>query len=137
MAEGLLRHVAGDRFLAQSAGSVATEIRPETATAMSEVGIDLSGHESKTLDRFLYEPFDLVVTVCDHARDTCPTFPNAKERLHWSIPDPAAVMGSSEERLAAFRSARVDLERRIHDEIVEPVADSRTKLKSELGYQLS
>jgi arsenate reductase len=118
MAEGLLRHTAADRFEVHSAGSVATAVRPEAEAAMSEVGIDLSGHQSKTLDRFLYEPFDLVVTVCDQARDSCPTFPKAKDRLHWSIPDPSAAVGSEEDRMAAFRAVRIDLERRIREEIV-------------------
>lgn len=118
MAEGLLRTIAGDRFEVRSAGSIATEVRPEAAAAMREIGIDLSRHESKSLDRFVHQPFDLVVTVCDHARDTCPSFPNAKQRLHWSIADPAAVAGSEEQRIAAFRLARMQLERRIRGEIV-------------------
>lgn len=120
MAEALLQHFGSGRFEAHSAGVVATRVRAEAATVMRELGIDLSGHESKTLDRFLHGPFDLVVTVCDDAREACPTFSNAKERLHWSIPDPASIQGSEEERLTAFRSARLDLEGRIRAEIVEP-----------------
>ncbi len=127
MAEGLLRDLAGEGFEVHSAGSVATDVRPEAAAVMSEIGIDLSGHRSKTLDRYLYEPIDLVITVCDRARDACPIFPNAGELWHWSIPDPAAVVGfagsagSDTERLAAFRTARVDLERRIREKIVDPL----------------
>ncbi len=118
MAEGWLRHLGGGLFDAFSAGTVATEVRPEAITVMGEVNIDLSEHKSKTLDRYLYEPFHLVVTVCDHARDSCPTFPNAVEQRHWSIADPSGVQGSPEERLSAFRMAREELCERIVTEIV-------------------
>lgn len=121
MAEALLRDLAGDRFDVHSAGSVATEVCPEAAAVMAEIGIDLSEHQSKTLDRYLYQAFDLVITVCDRARDACPTFPSAGELRHWSVADPAAVRGSHDQRLAAFRLARVDLARRIRDQLVEPV----------------
>lgn len=123
MAEGILRDMAGDSFEAYSAGSVATRLRDEATIVMKELGIELSGQESKTLDRFLYQPFDLVVTVCDRARDTCPVFPNAARRLHWSIADPAAVRGADTERLTAFRVARDELERLVRQEIVEPATD--------------
>jgi len=119
MAEGLVRHLAGDGFDVHSAGSVATGVRPEAVAVMAEIGIDLSEHQSKTLDRYLYEPFDLVITVCDRARDACPIFPHAGELRHWSIADPAAVRGSHEQRLAAFRLVRVDLECRIREEIAD------------------
>lgn len=118
MAEGLLRHLGAGRFEAASAGSVATSIRAEALQVMSEEGFDLAGQESKTLDRYLYEPFDLVVTVCDRARDSCPTFPSAGAREHWSIADPAAVEGSVEERLSAFRAARDAIRERIVEEIL-------------------
>ncbi len=124
MAEGLVRHLAGDGFDVHSAGSVATGVRPEAVAVMAEIGIDLSEHQSKTLDRYLHEPFDLVITVCDRARDACPIFPHAGELRHWSIADPAAVRGSHAERLAAFRLARVDLERRIRHKLVESVTDA-------------
>lgn len=135
MAEGLLRQSGGDFFEVHSAGSVATGVRDEAVKVMEEVGIDLSRHESKSLDRFLYRPFDWVVTVCDHARDTCPTFPNAERRLHWSVPDPAAVTGSESERLAAFRAAREDLARRIREEILEPSAAARAALAPRTGWE--
>lgn len=125
MAEGLLGRTGDASFEACSAGTVATRVRPEAIAVMGELGIDLSNHQSKTLDRFLNERLELVVTVCDHARDTCPTFPNAARSLHWSIPDPAAVEGSSERRLEAFRSARDELDRRIREEIVAPEAAAR------------
>src|SRR5688572_2531113 len=84
MAEGLLRHLAGDRFDAYSAGTVATRVRPLAVTAMVELGIDISNQESKTLERYLGEPFDAVITVCDDANEACPTFYGAEQRLHWS-----------------------------------------------------
>ena len=85
MAEGLLRHLAGDRFEVVSAGTEATFVRPEAIEAMAELGADISGQESKALERYLGEPFDYVVTVCDDANEACPTFPGAKHRLHWSF----------------------------------------------------
>src|SRR5690242_8081422 len=84
MAEGILRHLAGDRFEVASAGTQATELRPEATEAMRKRGIDISGQWSKTLDRFLGEPWDYVITVCDDANESCPIFPGAKHRLHWS-----------------------------------------------------
>jgi arsenate reductase (thioredoxin) len=106
MAEGLLRHLAGDRVEVMSAGTEATHVRPLAVRAMDELGIDISGQEFKTLDRYLGEPFDYVITVCDEANEACPFFPGAAERLHWSLPDPAAAQGTEEERLEVFRSVR-------------------------------
>jgi len=85
MAEGLLGYLAGDRFEPFSAGTEATHVRPEAIEAMRELGVDISGQVSETLDRYLGEPFDYVVTVCDDANEACPVFPGAKERLHWSL----------------------------------------------------
>jgi arsenate reductase (thioredoxin) len=119
MAEGLLRHLAGDSFEAYSAGTEATHVRPLAIRAMDEIGVDISGHESKTLDRYLGEPFDYVITVCDDANEACPFFPGAKRRLHWSLPDPSAAKGSEEERLAVFRSVRDGLRDRLQAELVD------------------
>lgn len=112
MAEALLR-ARGGRYQAQSAGSEATRVHPLAIAAMRERGIDISGQRSKTTDEFRGERFDYVVTVCDQAQESCPFFPDADHRLHWSLPDPAAAEGSEEERLAAFRHARDEIERRI------------------------
>lgn len=106
MAEGLLRQLAGDLFEAFSADTESTRVRPEAISVMAELGIDVSGQGSKTLDRYLGEPFDYVVTVRDQANEVCPFFPGAQERLHWSLPDPSSAGGAEEERLAAFRSVR-------------------------------
>jgi arsenate reductase len=118
MAEGLLRHLAGDHFEAMSAGTEATYVRPLAIRAMEEIGIDISGQESKTLDRYLEESFDYVITVCDDANEACPFFPGAANRLHWSFEDPSRVEGSEEERLAVFRSVRDQIRERIEDDLV-------------------
>jgi arsenate reductase len=106
MAEGLWRHLGGDRYAVFSAGTRSSQVRPEAIAVMAELRIDLSGHRSKSVDEFAGQPFDLVVTVCDHARVLCPIYPETTRRLHWSFPDPAAVEGSDEHRLAAFRTIR-------------------------------
>jgi arsenate reductase len=117
MAEGFLRDMAGDRFEVFSAGTEATHVREEAISVMAEIGVDISGQESKTLDRYIDEPFDLVVTVCDDANETCPIFPGARERSHWSFPDPSRAKG--EERLAVFRKVRDEIQARIKNELVE------------------
>jgi arsenate reductase len=119
MAEGLLRHLAGDHFEAHSAGTEATYVRALAIRAMDEIGVDISGQESKTLDRYLEEPFDYVITVCDDANEACPFFPGATTRLHWSLPDPSAAKGSEEERLAVFRSVRDGIRARMQAELVD------------------
>ena len=118
MAEGILRDLAGDRFEVTSAGTEATHVRPLAIRAMDEIGIDISGQESKTLERYLGEPFDYVITVCDDANEACPFFPGAKKRLHWSLEDPSRAEGSEEERLAIFRRVRDEIRERIAQELV-------------------
>jgi len=85
---------------------------------MNEIGIDISGQESKTLERYLGRSFAYVITVCDAANEACPVFPGAKRRLHWSLEDPTAAVGSEEERLRAFRLARDEIRERIERELV-------------------
>jgi arsenate reductase (thioredoxin) len=119
MAEGLLRHLAEDRFEVHSAGTDATHLRPLAIRVMEEVGVDISGQESKTLDRYLGEPFDYVVTVCDDANEACPFFPGAANRLHWSFEDPSKAEGSEEERLEVFRSVRDRIGERIERELLK------------------
>ena len=118
MAEGLLRHLATDRFEAMSAGTEATRVRALAVRAMDEIGIDISGQESKTLDRYLQESFDYVITVCDDANEACPFFPGAANRLHWSFEDPSKAEGTEEERLKVFRSVRDQIRERIEDDLV-------------------
>jgi arsenate reductase (thioredoxin) len=114
MAEGMLRAWGGDRFEAFSAGTEATRVRPEAIAVMDEIGIDISGHTSKTIEPFLGETFSWLITVCDQARESCPTIPGVVQQAHWSIDDPSAVEGDEGARLAAFREARDILRDRIH-----------------------
>lgn len=109
MAEGLLRHDAGDRFEVESAGTKPGRVRPEAIAAMKEIGIDITGHRSKSVGEFRERAFDYVLTVCDHAKETCPIFPGHGNRLHRSFADPAAVEGTEEERMAAFRRVRDEI----------------------------
>jgi arsenate reductase len=106
MAEGLLRALAPGRFEVASAGTEATRVHPLAIDVMSELGIDLSPHRSKTLDQFLAQPWDYVITVCDSANERCPLFPGRTTRLHWSFEDPSAAVGTEGERLAVFRRVR-------------------------------
>ena len=91
MAEGMLRAWGGDRFEVFSAGTEATEVRPEAIRVMAEIGIDIGAQTSKTLDRFLDQPFDWLVTVCDQAKEACPTLPGVRRQAHWSVEDPSSV----------------------------------------------
>jgi arsenate reductase (thioredoxin) len=108
MAEGLVRHDAGDRFTVESAGTKPSTVRPETITVMKEVGIDITSHRSKHVDEFAGQDFDYVLTVCDNAKETCPPFFGKATRLHHSFNDPAAE-GSEENRLGEFRRVRDEL----------------------------
>jgi arsenate reductase (thioredoxin) len=112
MAEGLLRHLAGDRFEVFSAGLLPSYVRPHAITVMSELGIDISHHRSKSLNEYLDTSFDFVITVCDHVSERCPVFPGPAKRIHWSIDDPVAP-GGDEAQLEAFRNARDDLRQRL------------------------
>src|SRR5215211_2323847 len=93
-------------------------VRPLAIQAMEEIGIDISGQESKTLDVYLDQPFDYVITICDEANEACPFFPGAKNRLHWSFEDSSQATGSEEERLAVFRRVRDEIRERIEKELV-------------------
>jgi arsenate reductase len=118
MAEGLLRHFGAGRFEVFSAGTEATHVRPLAIRVMDELGIDISDHHSKTVEQFLGQRFDAVITVCDQANETCPVFVGARERLHWSFPDPSQVSGTEEEQLAAYRSVRDGLREQIERELL-------------------
>ncbi|MEO7649638.1 MAG: arsenate reductase ArsC [Bryobacteraceae bacterium] len=109
MAEGLMRHDAGNRFTVESAGTKPSIMRHEAIAVMSEAGIDITSHRSKHVDEFAGQEFDYVLTVCDNAKESCPVFFGNAKRLHHSFNDPAAVEGSDEKRLGAFREARDDL----------------------------
>lgn len=110
MAEGLLRHDAGDAFEVESAGTRPGTVRPEAIAAMRELGIDISGHRSKHVDDFDGQQFDYVITVCDNAKESCPVFMGAVKRLHHSFDDPPPPsVGTDEERMAIFRRVRDEL----------------------------
>ena len=109
MGEGLLRNDAGDRFEVSSAGTHPSHVRHEAIAVMQEIGIDISNQRSKSVGEFDGEEFDYVLTVCDQAREACPIYPGHGRRLHQSFPDPAAIKGSEEERLNAFRKVRDEI----------------------------
>src|SRR6476619_8553886 len=113
MAEGLLRNVAGERFEVFSAGVAPTNVRSEAIEVLAEAGIDISKHRSKSVDEFVGQEFDYVITVCDNANEQCPVFPGGTKRIHWSFVDPAAVAGDHDLRLAAFRNVRDQIEERL------------------------
>ena len=115
MAEGLLRKIGGDAFEVFSAGVEPSYVRPLAIQAMSEVGIDISGHRSKSLDEFLGHEFDYLITVCDNANLRCPLFPGTTRRIHWSIEDPATAEGDEATQLEMFRRVRNELENRLRE----------------------
>ena len=110
MAEGILRHDAGDKFEVESAGVKPSAVRPEAIAAMREIGIDISGHRSKSVDEFTGQDFDYVITVCDNAKETCPVFPGKTNRIHQNFEDPPPPgVGSDESRMAIFRRVRDEI----------------------------
>jgi len=113
MAEGLLRHDAGNRFEVASAGLEPGEVRPQAIKAMREAGIDISEHRSKSVDEFSGQEFDYVITVCANANERCPIFPGNTERIHWSFDDPAVAQGDDDRKLAVFRRVRDEIRHRL------------------------
>lgn len=114
MAEGWLRHLAGERFESFSAGAKpAGYVHPLAIKAMSEVGVDISRHTSKSITSFDGQRFDYLITVCDNAREACPTFAGASQQLHWSFDDPAHAPGTEEQKLAVFRRVRDEIRHRL------------------------
>lgn len=112
MAEGILRHDGGEWFEVESAGVSPGVVRPEAIEAMREIGIDISAHRSKAADEFVEQQFDYIITVCDHAKETCPVFPGHAERIHQSFEDPPPVG-------AADHDSTMKVFRRVRDEIRE------------------
>ncbi len=115
MAEGLLRHLAGGRYEVFSAGTHPSLVRTEAIAAMRELGIDISGHRSKSVDEFRLQAFDYVITVCDNARESCSVFPGNARRIHWNFEDPAAAVGDQAVKLEAFRRIRDQIADRLRD----------------------
>jgi arsenate reductase len=117
MAEGLLRHMAGDRFDVFSAGTTPSLVRPEAILAMHEIGIDISYHRSKSVEEFAHHPFDCVITVCDNAKERCPIFPGATKHLHWPFEDPPPLEADPEASLPIFRKVRDQMREHIIREL--------------------
>ena len=115
MAEGLLRHDAGERFEVFSAGVAPSAVRPLAVKAMQELGIDISHQRSKSVDEFIGQEFDSVITVCDHANEQCPVFPGKTKRIHWSFDDPATASGDEAAQLAVFRRVRDEIRERLRE----------------------
>lgn len=113
MAEGLLRHDSGHRFDVSSAGTRRSAVHPLAVEAMLEIGIDISGQRSKSVEDLDGDAFDFVITVCDRANENCPSFRNVRRRIHWGFEDPAEAVGSAEERLEAFRRVRDRIRQRL------------------------
>jgi arsenate reductase len=121
MAEGLLRHYAGDRFEAYSAGLEPKGIHPLAVRVMEEIGLPLTGQRSKDVDEYVGQlHFGYVITVCSHADDKCPIFPDIGQRLRWPFDDPAALEGTDQDKLAKFREVRDQIDRRIREWLAEP-----------------
>jgi arsenate reductase len=120
MAEGLLRHLAGDRYDVSSAGTHPVGLNPDTVAAMQELQIDISSQRSKNMDEFTDQAFDYVITMCDRAKDACPRRPHAGHLVHWSFEDPAATTGSLEDRQNAFRTVRDQVKARLESFITSP-----------------
>ena len=118
MAEGYLRHAGGGRFEAMSAGVEPKGLNQLAVEAMREIGIDISRQKSKAVEELLAANPAYVVTVCDNAKQTCPTFPGTFKSLHWGLQDPAGVSGSHDEKLAAFRRIRDEIVRKIDEELL-------------------
>ncbi len=121
LAEGLLRAVAGDFLNVQSAGSKpAGYVHPLGIQVMKEIGIDISGHHSKSMNEFLHQPVETVITVCGNADQACPVYPGQLNRHHWGFYDPAHALGTEEEKLAVFRQVRDQIKM-----VFEAYADGR------------
>lgn len=112
MAEGLLRHTGGNRFEAFSAGTVPTKLHPNAIKALSQMGVDISQQQAKSIDQFQDQIFDYVITVCDRARENCPTFPNKAHMIHWSLPDPV-IAYTAEAQYRAFEQTARELSVRL------------------------
>lgn len=113
MAEGFLRYMAGDRFEVYSGGLKPSSVNPLAIKAMEGVGIDISSHTSDSLDKYLDQTFHHLITVCDHAKESCPIFPGAGESHHWGFDDPAEAEGSEPERFAVFCRVRDEIQQSI------------------------
>jgi len=115
IAEGLMKALGGEEWKVQSAGTISSYVHPLAIRVMEEIGIDISHQTSKSVDKFVNEEFDTMITLCDNAAASCPTFPGQGRRIHWSIEDPVGAVGSTEERLVLFRRTRNEIKKRIEE----------------------
>jgi arsenate reductase len=122
MAEGLINHDLAEKVEAFSAGTEPSSVHPLAIAAMKEVGIDISRHRSKSIDEFADEKFDFVMTLCDHAAESCPIFFGGVQRIHMGLPNPTAISGSGEERLMAFRKVRDQIRTQLVEFLSDPKA---------------
>lgn len=113
MAEGLLREIGSGRLEVESAGVIASFVRPQAIEAMKEIGIDITNHRSKSVEEFVGQEFDFVITVCDNAKENCPVFPGRTKRIHWSFDDPAEATGDDAAKLAVFRRVRDEIKEKL------------------------
>ncbi|MBI3308672.1 MAG: arsenate reductase ArsC [Candidatus Melainabacteria bacterium] len=113
MAEGLLRHFHGTKHEAYSAGIHPSTVNPNAIKVMNEIGIDISNQRSKSVNEYLGQSFDKVITVCDNAKESCPVFPGKAQRSHWSFIDPALATGTEDEKLKVFRAVRDQIQAKI------------------------
>lgn len=131
MAEGLLNKLGGDRFIAYSAGSKpASEVNPMAIKTMKEMGIDISNNISKSLDVYVNDPWDIMITVCDNAKEACPVFPGQKIGAHWSFEDPAEFVGTEEKTQAFYRKIAFEIERKIMLFLALPETMSRSQYET-------
>ena len=119
MAEGLLREIGGDRLEVESAGVIASFVRPQAIEAMKKIDIDITGHRSKSVEEFTGHSFDYVITVCDNAKESCPVFPGKVKRIHWGFDDPAEASGSEAEKLAVFERVRDEINEKLKSFVSE------------------
>jgi len=118
IAEGLLNHLYPNRYQAFSAGVNPATVHPKAIAVMDEIGIDISRQISKPIDGFLNRRFDMIITLCDHAKEVCPIFPGCPVQIHWNIEDPADATGSPEEVMGVFRAVRETIRKKIENELV-------------------
>ena len=110
-----MRQFYGDEYEVFSAGINPIKVNQNAVTVMKEIGIDISNQKSKSVNEFLNKDFDLIITVCDNAKESCPIFPGKAERLHWSFFDPGEAIGSQKDLLKAFKEVRDEIKEKIHN----------------------
>lgn len=127
MAEAILNHLGSPEWIATSAGLFPSYVHPLAIKAMDEIGIDISKQISKSMDQFLTDEFDYVITLCDYMATSCPVFPGQARRIHWSLEDPAGAIGTVEERMEVFRKVRDEIRQKIEDFLKSASSEDNSK----------